>query len=93
MKTLYSSNQKKPPCCQTSVPKHSRLSQLIQLKLQTDILRTIRAVVSRKAAARDGAILAHISAPRVVGVACQQPVGAELDAVAPQEVGAAAEVR
>jgi len=67
----------------TSPSKEKPTSQLIQLKLETDILGAIAAVVVGEAAAGDDAVLAHVGAPGVVGVARQQPVGADLNAVGP----------
>jgi hypothetical protein len=57
--------------------------QLIQLKLQRDILAALGAVKVGKAAARDGHVLAHVDAPGVIGIAGEEAVGADFNGVGP----------
>lgn len=68
----------------------SRELELVQLELEGDVLAAIAAVVVREAAAGDAHILAHVDGPGVVGVAAEEAVGADLDAVGPDEVGVVA---
>ena len=57
--------------------------QLVELKLQRNILTAFGAVEVGKAAAGHGHVLAHVDAPCVVGVAGEEAVGADFDAVGP----------
>lgn len=59
-------------------PERSRL-HLVELELESDILRAVVAVVVAEAAALDFHVLAHVYAPGVVGVAGEEAVVADFN--------------
>ncbi len=54
-------------------------SHFVQLIFEKDVLGAVAAIVVREAAASHMHVLAHVDAPRVVGVAGEQSVVTDLD--------------
>jgi hypothetical protein len=61
-------------------------SHFVELEFQGHVFAALGAIVTREASALHGHVLAHVYAPRIVGVAGEEPVGADLNTVGPDVV-------